>query len=118
MTTLEMLIGARARVSLGWVQGISAVSADGQQVSPASLKATNWCAFGAIVAETGGLPDGDSAVLQALAAALPAWRLASDGSCASSRGVVVHYNDDPRTSQTDVLALYDRAINRYPKVTA
>lgn len=102
MTPLESQLRAgRERIANGWTQGKSARTADGTSVSPESDIAASFCAMGALGA---WYPRDASAALAALAGALPR----QGGAPAVTR--LARFNDDPGTTQADVLALYDRAI--------
>jgi hypothetical protein len=81
-TVLNLLAG-RERVVQGWCRG-AMISEDGQRV----------CALGAI--KVTGLASREANLLRK---SLPAgW------------GAVTQYNDWPKTSKDDILALFDRAI--------
>lgn len=110
MTTLERLLAARALVARGWTQGANARDAMDCPLSPCAEYAVSFCAYGAVGALT---PASDWAV-NALVAALPpsATEEVENGDSYSIAAALIDYNDDSGTSKTDVLALYDRAINR------
>lgn len=106
MTTLELLKDARDRIAKGWTQSASARLANGRAVNPHNPHAVSFCASGAL----GANPNFDwlavdRLVVDELVAALPEGTQFSFG-----MNAVTYYNDDPETTQDDVLALYDRAI--------
>lgn len=100
MNTLDILIAARGEVEKGW--GRQAVDRNG-----------NVCALGAIDAALGGSRSTPKVCAQmyvqypgtakALCRAL--------GKDEWSWPAIPHFNDELATTQADVLALYDRAIN-------
>ena len=99
MTTKEVLIQARALILKGWTQEAFARDADGEPVSAKDPDACSWCVVGAVVA---AYPDWDN-----LSKGL--WDFLGrfvDEPCPDE------FNDLPETTQTDVLALFDRAIAR------
>lgn len=105
MTTKELLIAARRRIANGWTKDESARDANGNPVGVHHPCAVSFCLFGAIRAAA--RTQSDMSALYALGKALPN---------PPYRNYVVSkltkFNDDPDTTQDDVLALYDRAIER------
>lgn len=98
-TVSQALQEGRARIAAGWCQGEMHVeTTDGQD---------QYCAYGALwwpAWEYGDMVVGRT--VQALFQALPAaW---------GSLGLFA-YNDDPATTQADILALYDRALTAVTK---
>jgi hypothetical protein len=104
MTTLDVLIAARAEVEKGWTQG-----------RPCDEHG-NVCAMGALTRVLGE-------ELRTTISAAPAAVYDSDA-CYALEAVcpdewVQRFNDLPDTTQADVIALFDRAINAEAvKVTA
>lgn len=96
-TTVEILRAARALIATPdqWTQGTVARDKNGRRAHPESPAARQWCAAGACIATGAGIAAG--CALDAVA---------------RSKGhlFVTAFNDDPDTTHTDVLALYDRAI--------
>ena len=86
--TVQRLLDARQRIVMGWCQGTSTRSGDGQ---------TEYCALAA--AEPNWNLSVDMDIVNLLQRALPK----------GFRSVMV-YNDSPMTTKEDIIALYDRAI--------
>lgn len=106
MSPLERQLRAgRERIANGWTKGKSARTVDGTSVSPASDSAARFCAVGALDRTSSHDNDGMAAIV-ALAAALPG----PPARFAVTR--LTQFNDDPDTTKADVLALYDRAIEK------
>jgi len=103
-STTELLIAGRARIARGWTQGWQARTASGAEVADTDPAAVCWCASGALTAGAGDFSGALSApmrgAMRELRAALPAGGMTSE------------WNDEPHRTQADVLALYDRAIER------
>ncbi len=99
MTPREILIAARAVLSgpKAWTKKAFARNTYGVRIRPTAVSATCFCMIGAIdhVAPTG--PEKFDAKRE-LTCAIPGGRAVTD------------FNDDPRTTQADVLAVFDRAI--------
>jgi len=100
MTALELLREAKRLIEeKGWTQGDFARNSRGNGVSVVSRTATCFCAFGALQANAVGHAASYIAACDILEACLP-------------EKSVVSYNDHPTTTKADILALYDRAIER------
>jgi hypothetical protein len=95
MTTLEQLQTARQLIANGWTKNQSARTADCRPTSPWNKNAVSFCALGALV-NVGAGSDLLTKVLD------------PDGY--GRIKVITDFNDHPNTTQDDVLALYDRAI--------
>lgn len=106
MTTLvtTLLRSARDHIERGWCQGTMARGADGVRREPTDQDAASWCAQGALDRASSALPDHDASVYWR------ARRLLRAG--VPGGGTVPHYNDDEGRVRADILALYDRAIER------
>jgi hypothetical protein len=91
MTTLDVLVAARAEIEKGWCRG-AAVDVHG-----------NVCALGAIDVALGGSRSSFKSL------ATRAWDR-MDVLHALSGGAIGEFNDRPDTTKADVLALFDRAI--------
>jgi hypothetical protein len=105
---LRMLQDARRLVADSWCYGADARDAGGVEVEPWDESAASWSLLGAIVAVmeeeaalAGELPLAD------LAAALYAL------SDLIETDSLVEWNDDPRQTQANVLAVLDRAAATY-----
>ena len=83
---LEALRAGRARIARGWCQG---------KYRNNLGDAVAWCARGAVY--------DDELAVMAL------WKILKDYSTLPQYGVA-RYNDNPYTTQADILSLYDRAI--------
>jgi hypothetical protein len=115
MTVLEQLTAARELIVKGWTQNVPARRADGRPTPSWESDAVRWCASGAL----GAALKNDSAAAIMLAAALP--ESPYEESCygplvgikmqtVQTYKNIASFNDHPATTQEDVLALYDRAI--------
>lgn len=95
MTAADILRGARALIATGWTQGAWARDRDDKVVHPRDGDACCWCLDGAIVAVS-DVPLGESGLaFEALANIQP---------------LPMIWNDQPGRRQSEVLALFDRAI--------
>jgi hypothetical protein len=105
---LALLRGARRLVADSWCRGADARDAAGSEVDPWDENAASWSLLGAVVAVLeeeaslmGELPLAEvAAALYALAGLIETDSL-------------VEWNDDPRQTQANVLAVLDRAAARY-----
>ena len=97
MTTKEVLIQARGFIERGWTQRASARAAEGYPVRSKSPSACEWCASGAI-----------RAVLPNSRNIKEFWEYFFD--LVKPHFSLIEFNDDPKTTKEDVLALYDEAI--------
>jgi hypothetical protein len=110
MTNLEILQSARARIAKGWTQGVSARLANGRYSSPHNPHTVSFCAAGALIATDtweGGEPL--EACGQLLIKNLPAPTAYVSTDIVR---VITTFNDHPNTTQDDILALYDRTIEK------
>lgn len=99
---LDLLILARAFVEAGWARGEWALDRDGEKVLVHEDAAVRFCVAGAL--------------------RRAGWELAvsrrTQGVAEDLLGDVLHsdrlgdFNDDPATTQADVLALFDQACER------
>lgn len=103
MTPKEILVAARERVAKGWCKGKYSVDADGNSCCFAD--AAKVCASGAMMADEEDLGLSDSAIREARGFFLEAIADKRIGN-----GSIVDFNDDASTTQTDVLAAFDKAI--------
>ncbi|MGH7968354.1 MAG: DUF6197 family protein [Limisphaerales bacterium] len=92
MTTLEILVAARAKIAQGWTQGCLARDARGEQSDCWSKESRFFCAGGALMA---ACQEGHHAMLTIK-------NLVGDR--------VDAWNDAPGRTQAEVLAVFDRAI--------
>ena len=105
---LQLLRDARQLVESSWCRGADARDADGSVVEPWDEQAASWSMLGAIVAVleheasfAGELPLDDlTAALYALGDLIDTDSL-------------VEWNDDPRQTQANVVALLDQAAEIY-----
>jgi hypothetical protein len=105
---LRLLRAARRLVADSWCRGADARDKAGSEVPPWDDRAASWSVLGAIVAAL----EEDAALsgevpLEELAAAL--YALAGLVETDS----LVEWNDDPRQTQANVLAVLDRAAEMY-----
>lgn len=102
LVTVKILEIARQLIASGWTQGAYARDESGKEISDYFReRPAYYCVTGAIlVADKSG--DSMVAAFAFLHASLPP----SNEVCYS----LPSYNDNPNTTQADVVALYDRAI--------
>ncbi len=93
METKEVLIAARGLIKKGWIQGVDSQVRNG---------VTCYCAVGAVHSVLPGIYQTEP--LEALRGALSVHDKA--------RGGVMSFNDAEGRTQAEVLALFDRAIER------
>lgn len=107
MSTLETLIAARELLSdeKRWTRGVYARDADGDGRAAASPNAVCWCSMGAVGKITNHPSPGHFDSINRLLLIA----LRELGFTHRSIGA---FNDDLATSHADVLAVFDRAIER------
>jgi hypothetical protein len=102
-SVIEVLKEARAKIAIGWTQGPPAVNANGLSVDPMSPDACKWCGLGAIYAVSKNLNielwDEADAFISGQA------RIAGDAG-------IVHFNEKPGRTQSEVVELFSKAIER------
>lgn len=98
LTNIEILQRAKARIERGWCKQILAKDQDGANVEAKSLEACTWCLEGALEAE-GVEAYNETIPLNIFLRNL----LGTDRS-------LYQWNDDPRRTKQEVLALLDRGI--------
>lgn len=109
-TAQVVLRVARSYIERGWCQGALARNQDGVPVAAAQETAVTWCASGAFSRATTNLdadPSADGKAWALLELALP-----------EEWPDLAVYNDDDRTTQTDIIDLYTRAITRAEHIAA
>lgn len=97
MTSLEILLAARAKIAQGWNRTWFASDINGKACEASSAEACKWCALGAIYAVVPLNISGLDAAM-ALRSCLP-----------NGMGSISVFNDQ-QGSAYPVLELYDRAI--------
>ena len=102
MKTKEILRGARERIARGWCQGAFARNAHGAKTYATSADAVSWSAYGAIAAAE---PDPD----ERLGAVVWFFSAAPDAMS------MFDWNNCEDRTQDDVLAVFDKAIERCEK---
>lgn len=110
MKASELLADAKTLLEeKGWTTGYLARNKDGVCVAPFDVTATCFCAVGAIhrANQDGGIVEEVvwERVVEALRETIPGNRYAE------AFGISL-YNDSPNTSKADVLAWFDRAIEK------
>jgi hypothetical protein len=95
-TALSVLRKARRRLEKGWCKGSYAVDQNGLQVPSTSRRAVKWCMLGAIDYD----PYSNQAALKHLA------------ECSPMSWLIATYNDAPRRTKRQVLAVVDCAIKK------
>jgi hypothetical protein len=105
---LGLLHDARRLVAVSWCQGADARDAAGWEVDPWDENAASWSLLGAMVAV---LEEEASLVGEIPVAELAAALYALSGLIETDS--LVEWNDDPRHTQANVLAVLDLAIASY-----
>lgn len=100
MTVLEVLQRGRDRIKKGWCQGAYARNASNYAVNPEWRDAVAWCAEGACAC---GEINREVDAIKVLE------------SCTHSLSPIYKWNDQPRRTQKQVLALFDCAIAKVEK---
>ena len=105
---LRLLLEARALVAEAWCRGAEARDAAGSKVSPWDDRAASWSVLGAIVAvlEREASFDRELSIPE-LATALYALASLVDSDS------LIEWNDRPRQTQGNVVAVLDRAAAEY-----
>ena len=102
-TEIDLLIKTRELLATGWTRGVWARDKNDNEVPISGSKAVCFCLEGAIVRarrDFGPLPEYGDLNGMALNIALKQAGIIS----------IIDWNDDPRRTQSEVLALIDRAI--------
>lgn len=102
MTTVDVLIKARALVAQGWAQGAEALDKNGCAVSHTAATAVAWCLDGALTRAS--RPTSRNWILSYWPAR------AAVKAFLAGQNRLAGWNDDPERTQADVLALLDAAI--------
>lgn len=111
MKTVTVLKRAKKLIETkGWTQRVAARDKDGNEADPQSRKASCFCAMGAV--ERAALGTKDTVYTTAFYHAEEALGLAVP---AQYHGSIPDYNDAPRRTKAQVLALFDRAIAKATK---
>ena len=99
MTTLDILVAARAKISTPetWCQTVVARDSEGLSVVVDDPAACQWCAMGALLL----VCNRDTEAVHRAAEYL-CWGL-------------VGYNDNPETCHADIMAMFDAAIVAQPQ---
>ena len=103
-TTLDILRHARGLIEQGWTQGAFARDADGHGVNHRNSRAVCFCGVGAIRRAAD-----DLRMPRRLTAA--AWKVLDDV-CPDQELLAMGWQDEPGRTQSEVLAMFDRAIER------
>lgn len=115
MNTIELLTGARNYIARGFCKHQRAITANGEPALPQMPHAAAWCAEGAMLAAyiDIDIPPTDPATSPIMERAenLLDWAVPADfmGRSPMNRRYVP-YNNDPDTTQDDMLAVFDEAI--------
>jgi hypothetical protein len=114
---VEPLAAARDLVAAGWTQGSYARSASGDPVAVSDPEAAEWCAIGACSAVTvlHDWTDGEGRDIQGGALAFELIGclvdvLDDDFADLQPGAALVGYNDQPGTTQGDMVKAFERAI--------
>lgn len=100
VTVSAFLTEVRSLIQKGWCQNMAAQDQYGQMINSSDPLACAWCISGAYLhVMRCHHPD--------VSAVGPAWSALKDQ---APNGHVIHYNDNPNTTQADMLSLVDRAI--------
>jgi len=92
----KAFLDAAALVRKGWVQGMFAQDAEKMLVPSLSDRACAWCISGALNRVASGELRGEME------------RLCSEVALASGYEHIIHWNDDPERTQSEVVALLER----------
>ena len=108
MTTKDVLTAARAFIEEGWTKGYYACDEDGSRQWPTSIEACSWCAVGSLYATLGIHKDDRGIPNKSFDDALNflngiAWNF-------GKYVAISDFNDDRKTTQANMLALFDKAI--------
>lgn len=103
----EVLRGALTLLEKGWVQGVAARDGNGFAVSSVDPAACAWCASAAIRVAAGLTPSETSAQVVRLYTKV---LKAAQPHGARMACLITTWNDDPRTSRSDVLGAIRRAL--------
>ena len=112
MTTKEILVKAQKLIEQGWCQGEFARDENGKIVSPYNEKACSWCASGAIrvtIVSNGQTSLKPYRLLQEIISKKP---IEYSTIIFSDSDAIAAFNDHPKTTQNDILELFDKAIAR------
>jgi hypothetical protein len=111
-TVLEVMKGARKiLLKYQWIQGTYAEQKDGQSVDPGNPDATGFCLLGALVRAEGR----DSYRAHGTAHSLAEDKLVQLIPAKQEQPSVADWQDEPKRTKKQVLALLDRAIRREAK---
>ena len=109
MTTKEALTEARGLIEKGWTNRFLAVNRWGKHVNPTDILAVKWSARGAIQSSIGRKIDKFN----------KAWFIQYEIECFLNAIVstaigksLQQYEDDPETTQSNILKIFDFAIER------
>lgn len=104
MKTVTILKRARAKIVKGWCQGHSAIDSRGNLCLAETSAAVSWCAVGAIFAVSKNDWKYEEAARDVLEKAL-----------GKGQSEIANWNDEPKRTKKQVLALYDKAIRHLEK---
>lgn len=102
---VQLLCSARDLVRRGWTQHAEGRDAHGAAVEPCDPTVTSWSLLGALVVALEQQDGRDELLLVELADALDALALYVDSDS------LADWNDDPRRTQSDVIAVLDAATD-------
>ena len=94
MKTKKVLVKARSLIEKGWTQKALARDAHGEKVHPKDPNACEWCATGALRAVLVNISD------------------YSDLLTSQAPSDIILFNDNTNTTKEDILAVFDKAIER------
>ena len=102
MKTKQILQEAHSLIEKGWTQKVFALDTNGKEIDPMSPGARCWCASGAVWKVVGN----DAAEAYTSACSI------LDNLVCSNFNNVTEFNDCPETTQSDVLHIFEKAIER------
>ena len=116
MSQLELLTKSRKRIEKpeNWTQGSRAKDKNGLGCSPRSRSADRWCSIGTLECESKSQSDilWGSEERHALMALASTKRLGWSAESTYGPGTqIAMFNDNPKTTHADVMAMYDEAIH-------
>lgn len=113
MSERDRLIGARDRLAKGFCKNVLALDAFGKQIDSRSQDARQWCVLGALISSSLDVPqplEHDEVARRILPHLPEEWR----HKALNPMATLVYYNNDPATTQADIVWLLDKTIAALP----
>ena len=112
MTTKDILVKAQKLIEQGWCQGEFARDENDESVSPYSEKACSWCASGAIKTAIISYHHTSPNPYHLLKEIISNKPIEYSTIIFNDSDAIAAFNDHPKTTQNDILELFDKAIAR------